>query len=200
MVIAEPVVAREQTQHQKRSANSGHDFRREHSSGGWFDTFSCRWGQEAVPDVITYGVIFSVYEKDKEPEPKEEPLPFGVAKFLGGSNTPKGDDPAGKFYKLEFWKLVWEDLQLLVWPTPKKVAQTFVISQTAFVTVVVLARRTQRRARERYGAREVRLDARRRRRRDADDGLAGPEFPVQHAFPQHEVVLYVLRAARAVGF
>ena len=48
------------------------------------------------------------------------------------------DDPAGKFYKLEFWKLVWEDLQLMVWPTPKKVAQTFVISQTAFVTVVVL--------------------------------------------------------------
>ena len=31
----------------------------------------------------------------------------------------------------------------------------------------------ERRARERRGAREVRLDARRRRRRDADDGLAG---------------------------
>ena len=58
------------------------------------------------------------------PAPKEEPLPFGVDKFLGGSNTPKDDDPAGKFYKLEFWKLVWEDLQLMVWPTPKKVAQT----------------------------------------------------------------------------
>ena len=76
--------------------------------------------------------------QDVAPAPKEEPLPFGVDKFLGGSNTPKDDDPAGKFYKLEFWKLVWEDLQLMVWPTPKKVAQTFVISQTAFVTVVVL--------------------------------------------------------------
>ena len=35
---------------------------------------------------------------------------------------------------------------------------------------------------------------------NANDGLAGFEFPVQHAFPQHEVVLDVLRAARAIGF
>ena len=54
----------------------------------------------------------------------------------------------------------------------------------------------ERRARERRGAREVRLDPRRRRRRDADDGLAGarPRVAVRV-----EALEEAVRAARRGG-
>ena len=68
----------------------------------------------------------------------------------------------------------------------------------AFHTARTISKRgvAERRARERRGAREVRLDPRRRRRRDADDGLAGarPRVAVRV-----EALEEAVRAARRGG-
>jgi len=47
-------------------------------------------------------------------------------------------DDDERFWKPEFWAAVKEDLASLDTPTPSKIAQTFFISQIAFVVVIFL--------------------------------------------------------------
>jgi len=48
----------------------------------------------------------------------------------------KDDDE--KFWKPEFWALVAQDLRETEWPSTKKVWQTFLISQVAFIFVIIM--------------------------------------------------------------
>ena len=46
--------------------------------------------------------------------------------------------PETKFWKPEFWGMCIQDLKQMKWPSQKSVAQTLLISQVAFVAVIVI--------------------------------------------------------------
>lgn len=49
-----------------------------------------------------------------------------------------GDNPDTQWWKFEFWKLCFQDLSEMQWPTRKQTLQTVVTSQIAFVVLLVL--------------------------------------------------------------
>ncbi len=68
------------------------------------------------------------YENAVPVDPEEEKL----------KESDRDWDEDEKWWNPAFWSALSEDVKDVEWPTPKKVVQTFLISQAAFVLVVVL--------------------------------------------------------------